>query len=90
MKKINQILKNKGFLKTAKAAVVCQKAEQIIKDDLDINNLRVVKFQGQTLFVATSSPTDSQKIFQKQQKLIKKINIELNIKIERISYKLEG
>ncbi len=90
MKRINQILnQRKGIAKTAKAAVICEKSKKIIKKDFKINQLEVSKYQGQTLFITTTSPTDSQKIFQNKKKIIKKINNELNTNIERISFRLK-
>ncbi len=90
MKRINQILNQKGIAKTAKAAVICKESEKIIKNHLEIDRLEVSKYQGQTLFITTSSPTDSQKVFQSQEKIIKKINNKLKTDIKRVSFRLKN
>ncbi len=87
MKKISEVLKSKGIRKTAGAALVCKKAEDLIKETLNIKDLEVVKYQGKALFLSTRSSASSQKIFENQTKLIEKIKKNLDIDLERISYR---
>jgi len=87
MRKISEILKKKGIKKIASAALICQKAQNLIKKELNIKDLSTDKYQGKTLFLSTKNSGSSQKIFENQTMLIKKINQKLNIDLERISYR---
>jgi hypothetical protein len=87
MKKISEILENKGIKKIAGAAVICSKAEKIIRQELRVKNLEVVKYQSNILFIKTTKPAIARKIYENEQDLIKKITKELNIKLDRLSYR---
>jgi len=80
---INQ---KKGIARTASAAFSCQKAEKIIKELIGSNNLRVAKYQNQTLFLKIKTPSLAQKIFNRQTEIKKQLQEKLKRPVERLSF----
>lgn len=90
MKRIREVIaKKRGLAQIASAALFCQEAEKIIKEMIGSDQLRVKKYQNQTLFLFIKNPSLAQEVFSCQGEIIQRLKEELKKPIKRLSYRVE-